>query len=272
MCGLLVLFKRLYHSFIVVLLSTQLASATSPNGKGVESSYTPETRVKRLFSPIRRQILTEKHNNGGQVHSDFIRKLHSKETLESYYTEHEVCGKIVYQRDDRIDPHAMVLNKNGTWETNLDRMTRGLCPIAEKGIHKAGEDLTNNQIRKKQKQYRIELQHVTQKDTGLADDPILEMCHVDHMGKNARVAWRNNPDSGDFEIIASSLSKEEAQKYVEGDTDFSIDTNILHFRHGKSLINRIKFATWRKDYWKARAKDFEQNAVKSVARVLNFDH
>lgn len=271
MCGLLVLFKRLYHSFIVVLLSTQLAAAVeSPKTKAEVVS--PETKVKRFFSPIRRQIVTEKHNNDGKIHSDVIRKLHSKDILETYYTENIVCGKVVYQRDDRIDPQAIVLSKNGIWETNLDRMKRGLCPIADKGIHKSGENLTNNQIRKKQKQYRIELQHVTQKDTGLADDPILEMSHVDHMGKNARIVWRMNPDSGDFEIIASSLSKEEAQKYVEEDTDCSIDTNILHFRHGKSLINRIKFATWRKDYWKARAKDFEQNAAKSVARVLNFDH
>src|SRR5216683_518313 len=89
---------------------------------------------KGFLSPIRRTIVKEKYDNGGFVTSPFIRKVLSKEILQPYYTYNRVNDKTVYQRDELFDINARVLNLDGTWKTNLERMRRGLCPIGHKGI------------------------------------------------------------------------------------------------------------------------------------------
>src|SRR3990167_583245 len=153
------------------------------------SQYSPETAERKFFSPIRRTLAVEEYKNGKKksaVDSDFVRKIYSRELMETFFECVEIEGKVVYQRDKLFDPYAKVLSKKGVWETNFQRMERGLCPVGYKGIANENDLLTLNQkeIRKQQKLYRIELQHITQKDTGTDLDPICEMTHSAHMGKN----------------------------------------------------------------------------------------
>lgn len=216
----------------------------------------PITAQRYFFSPLRRAIVTEI-----DVTSPFIREIHKQEILEKFYTYKRVNGKSVYQKNELFNITDNVLSSKGIWETNLERMRRGCCPVAYKGIATDAEikETTTQVIRKKQKYFRIELQHVTQKDTDTDQDPIVEMTHAAHMGKDARIVVRYNKELGTKEILASSLSKEDAENFLQNlkDGNCSIETNILHFRKGSSFVDRSKFGTWRENYWKKRAEEFD---------------
>lgn len=146
---------------------------------------------------------------------------------------------------------------DGVWKTNLERMKEGLCPIGHKGIASKEErtTLTPSAIKKKLSLYRIELHHMTQKDTGTPEDPICEMTHAAHMGENARLIL-NFSATNELEIVHSSLEKKEALELCE-DNEFAV-TNVLHFRTGDFLINRKEFNAWKADYWKERAAEIEK--------------
>src|SRR5262245_51447991 len=58
------------------------------------SMYSPETAEKAFLSPIRNAIVL-----ADTVNTDFIRKLHPREKLETFYEYVRFNGKTVYKRD-----------------------------------------------------------------------------------------------------------------------------------------------------------------------------
>lgn len=223
----------------------------------------PISAERKYFSPIRREFFDMRED--GFVSSPKVRTMYRKLDTGNYWSRRvRVKGKTVYQADFLFDPYAKVLT-NGRWITNLERMENGLCPIAHKGIVSKTERkmLTSREIESKQRQYRIELHHAMQKDTGTDDAPLFEMTQEAHMGKNGRMITAFNSKTGKREILYSSLEKKEAMELCDEDQPtesilscFQIETNLLHFRLGPSLIDRDgDYNPWRTKYWQIRAKD-----------------
>ncbi len=220
-------------------------------------SITEESPLKKYLSPMRRDIVYGKYE--GDLTSPQFRKIFSKNDSGNYYTRKVfVLNKYVLQADHLFNPYALVLNNIGKWETNLQRMNSGRSPVAQKGIANEEErkNLTPSQIRSKQSPFIIELHHVTQKDTGTNEDPICEITRRAHMGRDGRLLVKVDEEQNSVNILASSLSKDAALLMrKDGQT---IEKNLLHFRKGKSLIDRESFSKWRIDYWKERAKEIEK--------------
>ncbi|MEB3702673.1 HNH/ENDO VII family nuclease [Candidatus Bealeia paramacronuclearis] len=234
-----------------VLLDTSLFGVQSYTT--IEKSS--EEKEKHLWDDIRQDIV--KLSRGKKLDtrtlSDCVREIYTKHDFSDFFTEIKFQEKTVFQSDELFSHDALVLNKEGKWETNRDRMERGECPIGYAGVPKKVDELELKKALKTQKRYRIELQHVTQKDTGTDEDPICEMTHAAHMGKNARIIVRAKTLTGEIIVLHSSLEKEEAEKLLDPqDKKQVIYTNILHFRTGPSLINREDFKTFREGYWKFR--------------------
>ncbi len=222
-----------------------------------------ETPERRFWKPFKERLIKSGVLSEEGLTSPTVRQIYRETDTGDFFSS---CirfdNKTVFQADDLFDSNSLVLSKNKNWETNLERMKRGLGPVGHRGISKGNSSgsLTKSQIysiRHTQRKYRIELQHMTQKDTGLDDDPICEMTHDAHMGEDTRHVVIKNNKTGKFDIIASSLKQEEALLCLEEHSNYIIISNVLHFRTGNSLINREKFALWRMDYWKARAKAIE---------------
>lgn len=224
-------------------------------------THSPTSAERKFFSPLRRELAKKEYADGNTTKqtpgSPMVRKTFSEVDSGNYFTPVVIVGKTVAQADFLFDPHAEALT-DGKWKTNLERMKEGLCPIGHKGIVSKKEQttLTGATVKKRQSPYRIELHHVTQKDTGKAEDPICEMTHVAHMGENARIILNFNSETEALEIVHSSLEKKEALELC--DEDQFIVTNVLHFRKGDSFINRKEFNSWRIEYWKARAAEIEK--------------
>jgi len=224
-------------------------------------THSPTSAERKFFSPLRRELAKKEYSDGNKkkhiLDSPMVRKTFSKIDSGNYFSRIlTVGGKTVAQADHLFDPYAEVLTE-GTWKTNLERMKEGRCPIGHKGIVSKDEQTTlpPTIIKKRQNSYRVELHHVTQKDTGTPEDPICEMTHVAHMGHNARLILQFS-ETGELDIVHSSLEKKEAiELCVDGQF---IETNVLHFRKGDSLIKREDFNLWRGDYWKARAANIEK--------------
>ena len=247
--------------------------------KKASAKYSPTSTERKFLSPFRRALVLEEYPSSstkkGEVSSPKVRELFKKnfkkKSLREYYQRVRVNGKTVYQADFLYDPFAMVLS-GGEWKTNHDCMVKGLSPIGHKGIasEEERETLSEKKITAKQQRFRIELHHVTQKDTGTNEDPLVEMTNQAHMGKNSRIILQYNDDSESMEIVHSSLEKEDALKLCE-DNQYII-TNVLHFRKGPSLIKREKFDSERKEHWKTRAAEFvkkkDKKSSKSVCKRL----
>jgi hypothetical protein len=194
------------------------------------------------------------------VKSPLVRKIYHDNDPGNYFCKRlRFEGKTIYQADFLFDPYATVLTKEGNWETNLQRMKEGRCPIGHAGITNENDRnlLSKDVIRTTQNRFRIELHHLTQKDTGMKEDPLCEMTQAAHMGKNSRVVVEFNPETDTtLAIIHSSLEKEAAVALCESNQ--FIVTNTLHFRTGDSLIPRSEFDVWRIKYWKNRAVEIEK--------------
>lgn len=223
----------------------------------------PTTKEKKYLSPVRRQMVEARYNN--TLGSPYVRKTYQENNPENYFTQCiKVKGKTVYQADFMFNPYAKVLSNEGTWETNLERMKKGQCPVSYKGIVSGNQQtlLPHETIRKIQNSYRLELHHITQKDTGTDEDPLYELTHAAHMGDNARLVIKIDPETQKMRIMHSSLSAEAALTLC-GKDEFTL-TNVLHFRTGGSLINRPAFSEWRSNYWKERAAAIERDIKKSA--------
>jgi hypothetical protein len=220
------------------------------------------TKIERKFwSPVRRKLTAKAYKTSEKksvILSPEVRKIYKENDAGNYFSR-KFCfeGKTVFQVDPLVDPQAEALSKSGLWETNLQRMQAGRSPIGYKGIiNKADRNsLQTREIHQQQDRYRIELQHMTQKDTNTEEDPLCEMTYAAHMGKNARLILEQDPKTLEVDIIASSLEKEEALARCAPNQ--FITTNVLHFRKGSSLIDRPAFNEWRTAYWKHRAKEIE---------------
>lgn len=213
---------------------------------------------KKYFSPLRKQMCRFKAN--GPVPSPKVRQAYRDLEPDGYWSRKIIFKKRRFlQADHLFDPEAKVYTKTKEIETNLDRMKRGLCPIGHQGIiaPENFEEMSLKAVLRQQKKWRIELQHVTQKESNPEEDPLCEMTHTAHMGKNARIVYRIDPKTEEIIILGSSLDKENALllKQHEG---AQMMTNLLHFRKGKSLISRKVFKKVRKFYWENRAQQIEE--------------
>jgi hypothetical protein len=216
----------------------------------------PISAERKYLSPFRRDII-----QNPDISSPEFRKTSQRVDQGNHWTNSILFQeKTVYQNNHLFDPKALVLTKDGKWETNLNRMKRGACPVAYKGTSHS-PTATVKEILQNQKKYRIELHHWTKKDSNTPQDPIVEITYAAHMGKNARFIVEEAPIAGGDCIIHSSLEKEEALRLCKDNQ--KIKTNILHeIRTGKSLIDRDEFSTWRIAYWKNRAETIEKEKFK----------
>lgn len=149
-------------------------------------------------------------------------------------------GKTVYQADFLFDPEAEFWTKDGL-KTNLELMKSGHAPI----VCNDNDDYVS-----------LVLHHSTQNDMGTAETPIVEMTDIGHMSRNARMILEVDPKTSKLRIVHCNLTKEEALKLCEPHQ--FIVTNVLHFREGKSLIDREEFDSWRNKYWPHRAEEIEK--------------
>lgn len=187
--------------------------------------------------------------------SPLVRQTLQPHILAKFFSHARFLEKTIYFNDDLFSPTGSVLNKKGIWETNLERMKRGRSPVGHKGICKDSK-MSAEAIRKQQRLYIIEIQHMTQKDTGEPDDPLCEMTKQAHMSyKTHYIVMKDT--SGNISIIYKNLTLEEAQLRLTESSSFFIVSNVLHFREGPSLIDRSAFKKWRERYWKERALYFE---------------
>ncbi len=213
----------------------KLALAEHPDG---------QKRKSNVPSPIARKILMDPRTDSQNAHEELYEQVHFE-------------GRTVFQakRHFLYDPNATVFTTKGKWETNLERMHKGRAPVSQKGIVKNDADLSLRKILTLQKRYTIELHHLTQKDTGTDEDPIIEMTEASHMGLNARMILEQDPETNNVKVVYVNLEKEDVRERLLPH-QFAV-TNVLHFRTGRSLIDREDFDPWRVAYWKARAKELE---------------
>ncbi len=226
--------------------------------RSIQKCNSPRTPLTKFLSPFKREIASSGANTSPEY-----KKIFSRSRMLKFYNSQEFSGKTVFYQEALYDPRALVMDSNGKWETNLERMKQGRCPVGHRGIvlRENAENLTKDEIRRQQRDFRIELQHVTQKDTGTEDDPICEMTHMAHMSRDTNFVLKKEPETGRIQIIEKHLTVEEAKQYIEKHPDCYMRTNVLHFRDGPSLINRSEFGPWREKYWKHRANQIESVVV-----------
>lgn len=191
--------------------------------------------------------------------SPFVRKKLSRKKFLEFFREQTFMEKTVFYQDSLFDPRALVIGSDGKWETNLERMKQGRCPVGHRGIveKENAEGLSVSEVRRRQRYHRIELQHVTQKDTNTEDDPICEMTHAAHMSRETNFVLKLDTETGTYKIIKKHLTVDAAKELAAQHRDYFVRTNILHFREGASLIDRPEFRSWREKYWKHRAEQLK---------------
>ncbi|MBI2707555.1 MAG: hypothetical protein HYX35_04515 [Proteobacteria bacterium] len=243
------------------LVNKKLKKSETPEDSPLQENPVFQSPERKFWDKLKRPLI----ELGDCPPSPLVRKTYIQhDTGELFSSPLKFNGKTVFPADILFKPDAVVLSKTGVWETNLQRMERGVCPVGHKGIFTGDRTLLSTQdkveIRHNQRKYRIELQHVTQKDTGLDDDPICEMTHDAHMGEDTRHILKKT-QTGKFEIVLSSLKLVEALNYLESHPECIMLANVLHFREGESLIKRKEFAAWRMSYWKNRAEQIKKRRI-----------
>jgi len=236
-------------------------SQETPSPKRFKVERSPECQC---FSPLRRKLIHLEYKNGigkkCKVDSPTVRNAYKTNDWKNHWTgKIHLNGNVIYTAD-LFDFDAKILNKDGTWETNLERMEKGECPIGRKGIVTAEQRklLKSSEIYSQQKKYRVEIHHATQKDPSPDEDPeenpLYMMTNAAHMGKNARAILDSDTENGGVIIVHLSLVKEEAEALCKKDQ--RIATNLLHFRKGKTLVKRERFSELRVALWKLVAKKY----------------
>lgn len=210
--------------------------------RGVREKMATEG-YSQLANELRQQPNPEKylkgHKRKNPVPSPEARNIF-RGLPKNYWSRNIIFNeKHVYQADFLFDPYAEFWTKDGL-KTNLELMKEGHAPLIQRG----------------DKYYGIELHHLTQNDTNTKYDPIVEVTSRCHMGQEDRMIFEVDPVTGELRLVHSGLTKEEALKLCEPG-QITV-TNALHFRKGKSLINRDEFDAWRKDYWMNRAEEIEK--------------
>lgn len=234
-------------------------------GESGLSSPNPSEASENALSPFRRtMILKKKVSDPNPVSSPDVRKILNESHIEDNFVKERVCGKFVWQNDYLFNPYAWILNDKFQWETNLARMEiKGGAPIGHAGSWEKPIDLTRmtdeekTAIYKRQLENTIDLHHVTQKDTGLPDDPILELLRSEHKGTHSYYILKGTPPT----IVHLHLTKEEAIKILTTEQAISEQWSMVgdgfHFRKGASLIIRNEWDRWRKKYWEYRAQQIK---------------
>lgn len=236
---------------------------------------TPTTVEYKYWKKFRLIFVLLKYPNLKRcaILSPEVRKIYRKHDTENLFKRIRFEKKTVFQADFLINPEDEVLSEKGKWETNLERMKKGLAPIAKKGItHEDDRSLfINEEIWKEQDLYKVDLQHVTQKDTGLDEDPIVEMTHKLHLGIDLYFILEKNLKDETIYITHSKLTKKEALSILkkEKDNPSRKASNSLHPLGGDSRIDRPSFNKWRKAYWKNRGEEIEKgNFIKTPPKYI----
>lgn len=202
---------------------------------------------KQFLSAVRRKFIHNPPRKASQM-----RTVYAENKPLSYFTRMVwVNGRQVYQRDELFEPLAKTLNHEGQWESNIDRMLKGLAPIGKKGIVSKEErvSLSANAIWKKQDTNITHLHHITQKDK----DPIYELSRPAHTGIHDRWISEEDPETHERRIVACHLTKEEVNQILQPHQ--KVHTNTLHGLPGVSRIDRKKFGEWRVGYWIVRGRE-----------------
>lgn len=224
----------------------------------------PTKREKDYWLEARKRFVLEQHPNG-QKKRKVLSSPKAKEILKAKDDGSFFSRKVTFQErtvlqaDFLFGLDSVVLSDTEKWETNLQRMQRGASPIAYKGIisDDQRDKVSQREILKLQNRYRIDMQHVTQRESRQGEDPeenpICEMTHAAHMGRNAYMLVEYDIKTKETQIARSDLEKEEAKNLILKENQFLV-ANVLHFRSGDSLIDRSDFNSWRKAYWAYRAE------------------
>lgn len=234
---------------------------------------TPTKAEQKFYSPIKRALALKMYKDGKKksvVSSPDAKRIFSEFDKGIHFTgEMEIRGRRILQSN--LFHHDDPVLHEGQWITNLQRMEMGLTPIGRKGIlsKEERENLTADEIYKIQSYNRIELHHITQKDTG-EDNPIVEMTSSAHHGSKTRLILERDPVTRSVHVIHSRLEKKQVEVLLENH-QFSV-SNVLHFRGGPSLINREEWNEVRSEYWKARAAEIKKGkeAPSSKAKFFLF--
>jgi len=230
-----------------------------PINSNSQPNVTPTKAEQNYFSPIKRQLAVRLYKTGENKSlissPEFRRILAAYDTGTHFTGEMKIRGRRILQSN--LFHHDDLVLYEGQWITNLQRMEMGLTPIGRKGIlsEREREILKADEIYKIQNQNKIELHHVTQKDTG-EDNPIVEMTHSAHHGSNTRLILERDPVSHEVHVVYSRLEKEQVDALLQKH-QFTV-SNVLHFREGSSLINRDEWNEVRSEYWKARAEGIKK--------------
>lgn len=231
--------------------------ATPPSSPVKPVLVTPQSK---FWSPVKSDFALTPVED---LTSPFVRKKLSRKKFLEFFREQTFMEKTVFYQDSLFDPRALVIGSDGKWESNLERMKQGRCPVGHKGIveKENAEGMSVSEVRRRQRYHRIELQHVTQKDTNTEDDPICEMTHAVHMSRETNFVLKLDPETGTYKIIKKHLTVDAAKELAAQHRDYFVRTNILHFREGASLIDRPEFRSWREKYWKHRAEQLKPQSL-----------
>lgn len=261
------------------LLQDEGTDFNSPKKQKIETFSTPS---KKYLYPIRVGFLQLKHEKA-EITSPMARRIYKENDQGDYYTRRvNINGRIILQADHLFEPNALVLNKSGLWETNLERMKNGFAPIGHNGIVSQADPqvLSLKQILKKQKKFAIQLHHTTHRDSVPGEDPgrnpICEMTNAAHMSSEDRMLFKWNEDAKKITILQANLNKEASKNLCT--ENLSIGRNQLHWRkrkEGRSLVNRAEFNVFRQAYWKQRAETIKEGIYvpkeNSETKVLIFE-
>jgi len=257
--------------FVSVISLNQGFAMNDPVGDQGNHSHTIVTPASTLvsperpfFGPIREEMALLKFASS-KVSSPEVRKVYKKYDTGQFFSVISLKGQSIFIADQLFDPKAKVYSSQRGWETNQKRMEHGEAPIGHQGIvsKEDRKSLSIREILKRQKSYRIELQHVMQTEKG----PICEMTHKYHMGRDMRFAVGESPKSKKPKIFQKDLTKSEARRHLASHPTHKVESNVLHFRHGRSRINRNRFAELKKKHWITRAKAIKKRTQTSKTSV-----
>ncbi len=202
--------------------------------------------------------------------SPFVRGLCERTCSINRFPHMNFQGTRIYYRNDLFSLDAKVLRDTGQWETNLDRMSDGRCPVGHRGIITEEEikTMSISQIMAKQRWGKMELQHMTQKHS--EKDHLCEMTKWAHMSHDTNFVVDEDPNTGNRNVVYENLTIKEAEERAKENPRYIVVTNVLHFRKGPSLINRTSFRNYREKWWKFRATGFQDGTphIEPLPRTL----
>lgn len=221
------------------------------NSAKLAHKTTPVSLSIAELSPVRRKLLRKGMSKKG------TRKSVPKSVMESIFDKHLPDYPFVLHEGEKVYMNMPLFNFDHTfmsyqdgkavWETNRERMSRGLAPICYRAYIKPEEriGMTEAEIEARQSGWSIELHHLTLDMQGYG---ILMLTRGLHMGGEA--SYLVNFDGKEISIERSRLTKEDKES-IKVKKGCKIVSNVLHPANGKSKIDRNEFDAWRGNFWAA---------------------